>query len=218
MLYTETDIKRIATMKLMDIVIKDQSLHLDNVSYGEDMKVFCSAVKGKNDSERIHIGMYQAFDFEKSWGDIDAWNTYDLMILERHNADKKYTSIMKLYHIGRNRKEYEEIYTDDIQMYRLAMENKSKKSKIKHELEKREKHKKYDGKYHKMTIRKGDKFYDKYMAIVNEADGRKLKDGVELTLSYDGRYYTNDIYIGYTFRNKHQSIKKNNYNNRYYTK
>lgn len=152
---------------------------LTNVAYGNDFRISVTAVSVDNEDITLTVGL------KRREGERKAFD----YVVELCNSQKYFFTVYKISDdvYTTSKKEFEEVYKKQCHRF---IDRFGQNSKLSREVE----------------IKKGSKFYEKYMNIVKETEskrGRKIKD-CDLILS-KASYY---LIINYTHRGRQYQISK----------
>nr|DAX93273.1 MAG TPA: hypothetical protein [Caudoviricetes sp.] len=178
-IYKEKELRRIITEQMMMELDFHKDFVLTNVAYGNDFRISVTAVSVDNEDITLTVGL--------KWREGER-NAFDYVV-ELCTSQKYFFTVYKIS---------DDVYTTSKKEFEEAQQKSNKRfnnhfgqnSKLPREVE----------------IKKGSKFYEKYMNIVKETEakrGRKIKDCdlILLATSYH-------LFIEYTHRGRKYQISK----------
>ena len=178
-IYKEKELRRIVTEQMMMELDFHKDFVLTNTLYGNDFRISVTAVSVDNEDITLTVGLKRREGERK---------VFDYVV-ELCNSQKYFFTVYKIS---------DDVYTTSEKEFKEAYKKQCKRfnnyfgqnSKLSNEVE----------------IKKGSRFYEKYMNIVKETEskrGRKIKD-CDLILLKANRY----LVIQYSHRGREYQINK----------
>lgn len=178
-IYKEKELRRMITEQMMMELDFHKDFVLTNTLYGNDFRISVTAVSVDNEDIRLTVGL------KRREGECKVFD----YVVELCNSQKYFFTVYKID---------DDVYTTNEKEFKEAKQKISKRFSSKY------------GKNNKLSneveIKKGSRFYEKYMNIVKETEskrGRKIKD-CDLILLKAGHY----LVIQYSHRGREYQISK----------
>ena len=178
-IYKEKELRRIITEQMMMELDFHKDFVLTNTLYGNDFRISVTAVSVDNEDIKLTVGL------KRRAGELKVFD----YVVELCNSQKYFFTVYKISDdvYTTSKKEFEEAQQEIHKRFNNYFGQNSKLSR-------------------EVEIKKGSKFYEKYMNIVKETEskrGRKIKD-CDLILLKASRY----LVINYTHRGRQYQISK----------